>query len=300
MPCRRVPMVTFARMSQTNEAIRDAFRPARPGLVATLQDTVNEIATRRRLILYLVQADLKKRGADTVLGNLWWVIDPLLTMLVYVVLISIVLSVNIDAYPLFIFAAILPWKWFSSSIADAVTCITTRERVIKQVAFPKIVLPMSVSVGGVANFVFGLIPLLAMLVFLYPNHLSAWILVLPVIAAVQFVFTAGVAVLTSALTVFYRDIGNVATHVLRLWFYLSPALYDAERATKHLESQPLLIAIYNLNPFVALFGSYRNVIYGGGPPEWSLLGLVLAESFVLLVIAVLVFRRIEPAFAKVI
>ena len=287
-------------MTQTNEAIRDAYRPARPGIIATLRDTTGEISTRRRLILYLVRADLKKRGADTVLGNLWWVIDPLLTMLVYVVLISIVLNVDIDAYPLFIFAAILPWKWFSSSIADAVTCITTRERVIKQVAFPKIVLPMSVSVGGVASFVFGLVPLVAMLVFLYPNHLSAWILLLPVIAAVQFVFTVGVAVLASALTVFYRDIGNVATHVLRLWFYLSPALYDAERATKHLQGQPLLVTIYNLNPFVALFGSYRNVIDSGGPPAWDLLTLVLAESLVLIVVAVIIFRRLEPAFAKVI
>ena len=287
-------------MTQTNEAIRDAYRPVRPGLFATLRETAEEIATRRRLILYLVRADLKKRGADTVLGNLWWVIDPLLTMLVYVVLISIVLNVDIDAYPLFIFAAILPWKWFSSSIADAVTCITTRERVIKQVAFPKIVLPISVSVGGIANFLFGLVPLVAMLVFLYPNHLSAWILLLPVIAAVQFVFTAGVAVLASALTVFYRDIGNVATHVLRLWFYLSPALYDAERATKHLEGQQFLVTIYNLNPFVALFGSYRNVIYSGGPPAWDLLTLVLAESLVLIVVAVIIFRRMEPAFAKVI
>jgi ABC-type polysaccharide/polyol phosphate export permease len=172
--------------------------------------------------------------------------------------------------------------------------------VIKQVAFPKIVLPISVSVGGIANFLFGLVPLVAMLVFLYPNHLSAWILLLPVIAAVQFVFTAGVAVLASALTVFYRDIGNVATHVLRLWFYLSPALYDAERATKHLEGQPFLVTIYNLNPFVALFGSYRNVIYSGGPPAWDLLTLVLAESLVLIVVAVIIFRRMEPAFAKVI
>jgi len=287
-------------MSQTTEAIREAYRPPRRGFVETLRDTAGEIATRRRLILYLVRADLKKRGADTVLGNLWWVIDPLLTMLVYVVLISIVLSVKIEAYPLFIFCAILPWKWFSSSIADAVTCITTRERVIKQVAFPKIVLPMSVSVGGVANFVFGLVPLFAMLVLLYPGHLSAWVLLLPVIAAVQFSFTVGVAVLASALTVFYRDIGNVATHVLRLWFYLSPALYGVERVTDQLKGQPVLVTIYELNPFVGLFTSYRNVIYGGAPPEWGLLGLVLAESLGLILVAIFVFRRMEPAFAKVI
>jgi hypothetical protein len=86
-------------MSQTNEAIRDAYRPVRPGFFATLRETAEEIATRRRLILYLVRADLKKRGADTVLGNVWWILDPLLTLLVYVILIAVIFRTQIDAYP---------------------------------------------------------------------------------------------------------------------------------------------------------------------------------------------------------
>jgi ABC-2 type transport system permease protein len=283
-----------------SEAVRPAYRPVRPGPLQTLTGTARDVWSRRRLITYLVRADLKKRGADTVLGNLWWIIDPLLTMLVYVILISIILRVDIEAYPLFIFTAILPWKWFSSSVADAVTCITTRERIIKQVHFPKIVLPMAVSAGGVANFVFGLVPLFAMLVLAYPTHLSAWILLLPIVAGVQFVLTVGVAVLASALTVFYRDIGNVSTHALRIWFYLSPALYGADRIVEATKDQPAIATLYSLNPFVALFESYRNLIYYGRAPEWALLGLVLVESVVLVVVAVLVFRRMEPSFAKVI
>lgn len=287
-------------MAHTTQAVRPAYRPVRPGPLDTLTGTAREVWSRRRLITYLVRADLKKRGADTVLGNLWWVIDPLLTMLVYVVLISIILRVEREAYPLFIFTAILPWKWFSSSIADAVTCITTRDRIIKQVNFPKIVLPMAVSVGGVANFVFGLVPLLGMLVLFYPTRITAWVLLLPVVALVQFLLTIGIAVLASALTVFFRDIGNVATHALRIWFYLSPALYGAEQVTQAVGEGSILSTIYRLNPFVALFESYRNLIYAGAPPVWDLLALVLVESVVLLVVAVLVFRRMEPSFAKVI
>jgi ABC-type polysaccharide/polyol phosphate export permease len=287
-------------MTQTNEAIREAYRPVRPGFFQTLRDTAGEIATRRRLILYLVRADLKKRGADTVLGNVWWILDPLLTMLVYVVLIGIIFKTDYDAYPLFVFCAILPWKWFSSSVADAVTCITTRERIIKQVNFPKVVLPMAAATGGVASFVFGLIPLFAMLLLLYRDHLTVWVLALPVVALVQFVFTLGVALLAAAITVFYRDVGNVANHVLRIWFYLSPALYGIEKIDELARSQPLIGTLYNLNPFATLFVAYRDLIYNGQPPNWEALGLVLLGSAGLLIVAVIVFRRLEPAFAKVI
>ena len=287
-------------MSQTNEAIRDAYRPVRPGFFATLRETAEEIATRRRLILYLVRADLKKRGADTVLGNVWWILDPLLTLLVYVILIAVIFRTQIDAYPLFVFCAILPWKWFSSSVADAVTCITTRERIIKQVNFPKVVLPMAAATGGVASFAFGLIPLVAMLVLLYRDHLSVWVLALPAVVLVQFVFTLAVALLAAAITVFYRDVGNVANHVLRIWFYLSPALYGADQIADLTKDNPLIGTVFHLNPFATIFESYRDLIYNGRAPDWIALGLVLLGSAALLVVAVIVFRRLEPAFAKVI
>ena len=287
-------------MAQTSVAIREAYRPKRPGIIQTLIETAREVASRRRLIVYLVRADLKKRGADTVLGNLWWILDPLLTMLVYVVLIAVIFQTKREAYPLFVFCAILPWKWFSSSVADAVTCITTRERIIKQVNFPKVVLPMAAAAGGVASFAFGLIPLFAMLFLFYPNHATGWIVFLPLVAFVQFVFTIGVTLLASAITVFYRDVGNVATHVLRIWFYLSPALYGSDQIASLSVKHPEIATIFNLNPFAALFESYRDIIYTGRPPEWGLLSLVLVESAILLVVAVVVFRRVEPAFAKVI
>lgn len=286
-------------MSAAPEAVRPVFKPVRPGPVATIRQTVGDVLSRRRLIQYLVRADLKKHGSDTLLGNVWWILDPLLTMLVYVVLISVILRSNREAYPLFIFCAILPWKWFSSTIADATTCVVAREKIIKQVHFPKIVLPLSAAVGGVASFSFGLIPLFAMLILFYPTHLSAWILLIPVVAAVQFLFSMSVSILLSSLTVFYRDIGLLTTHMLRLWFYLSPALYGADQIASLAEKHPEIATVYNLNPFAGLFESYRYLIYYGQAPAWDLLGVVVLESLVLLLVSVLVFRRLEPAFAKV-
>jgi len=107
-------------MSATSE-VPAAFRNAagERGPVRLVLDGFNDIRSRQRLVRYLVQADIHKRGADTLLGNVWWVLDPLLQMLVYVIFLTILVSNRPEDYPLFVFAAILPWKWFSASVTDA-------------------------------------------------------------------------------------------------------------------------------------------------------------------------------------
>jgi lipopolysaccharide transport system permease protein len=273
----------------------------RPGALGLVGEAFREVWSRRRLIGYIVRADMKRKGADTLLGNLWWVIDPLLQMLVYVVLVTVIQGGRntIVDYPLFIFAAILPWKWFSSSVSDGVTSVTSQESLIKQVQFPKIILPFAAVLAGIVNFAFGLIPLAAILVLLYPDHISATLLLIPVVAAVQFVFTLAVATVVAAINVFFRDVGNVARHVLRLWFYVSPALFSAAQLNELVKGHGAISLALNLNPFTYIFESYRNVIYYETMPEWGGLLGVLAVSIVLCLLAVLVFKRLEPSFAKV-
>jgi ABC-type polysaccharide/polyol phosphate export permease len=267
--------------------------------VALVREAARESWSRRRLIRYLVQADLKKKGADTLLGNLWWVLDPILQMLVYVVLVTIIFQRTTPAYPLFIFAAILPWKWFTSSINDAIVSVTSQERLIKQIHFPKIVLPFAATVAGLVNFGFGLIGLAALLILLFPDRISVTLVLIPIIAAVQFVFTLGLTFLVAATNVFYRDLGNVSRHVLRLWFYLSPAIYSISQVDHIVQENPILGVLFNLNPFTILFEAYRAVIYSGTLPRWSTLGGLLLASFVLLLVATWLFKRVEPAFAKI-
>ena len=277
---------------------------ARPGPLALLREAIDDIRSRRRLIRYLVQADTKKKGADTLLGNVWWVLDPLLQMLVYVVLVSVIFERSEPDYPLFIFAAILPWKWFVSSVNDAIASITSQDRLIKQVKFPKIVLPTAATVAGILHFAFGLIPLGALLVLLYPDRMSLNLVYIPVIAAVQFLFTLAFGYVVAAVNVFYRDVENVSRHALRMWFYLSPALYGTAALDRIGSSHPTLIELFKLNPFYVLFTSYRNVIYGsttGAPtgPDWTGLLVLAGVSLIFLALATILFKRVEPAFAKV-
>lgn len=271
----------------------------RPGIVGMLREAVVEVFGRRRLIRYLVQADLQKKGADTLLGNLWWVLDPLLQMVIYWILVSVIFQRGGPDYPLFLFSAILPWKWFQSSIQDGITSVSGAERLVRQIQFPKLVLPVSAVVAGIANFVFGLIPLFTLMLVLYRDRISWTLLLLPVIAAVQLVFNMAVTVLLSALNVFYRDIGNLARHVLRLWFYVSPALFTVDQLSHATQSFPIVQKLLLLNPWATLFPAYHAVIYEGTLPNWSALAAMLIGSFVFLALTTLVFKRLEPSFAKV-
>jgi lipopolysaccharide transport system permease protein len=284
---------------RTTQEIHVRFRRARRGPVDLVREGAADIWSRRRLARYLVQADLVKKGSNTVLGNVWWVLDPLLQMAVYVVFVSIISTSTKPAYPLFIFAAILPWKWFASSVGDAITSVTSQERIIKQVQFPKIVLPVASVSSGIVNFAFGLIPLVALILIFFPSYLSPWIVLIPVVAAVQFLFTLAVSMFLSATNVFYRDVGNVIRNLLRLVFYLSPSLYSLDQVKHVTDKSRLLELAFNLNPFTTLLESYRNLIYYGQPPEWTALAALAAVSMVLLLVGVYFFKRLEPAFAKV-
>lgn len=272
---------------------------ARPGPFGLIREALVEVSQRRRLIRYLVQADIRKKGADTLLGNLWWVLDPLLQMAVYVVLVSVVFDRGVADYPIFIFAAILPWKWFQSTVQDATTSVTGADRLIRQIQFPKLVLPVASAFAGVVNFAFGLIPLAALMLLLYRDRLSATLLLIPLIAVVQFAFNVAVAVGLAAINVFYRDVGNLSRHVLRLWFYLSPGLYAIEVLRDRTKDIPVVGELLLANPFAILFTAYRNVIYDELVPNWSALGALTVGSLILLALTTLLFKRVEPSFAKV-
>ncbi|HUQ79162.1 MAG TPA: ABC transporter permease [Patescibacteria group bacterium] len=284
---------------ESTQPVMSSVRSRQEGGLHLIRQGLLDIWSRRRLARYLVQADLVKKGSNTILGNVWWVLDPLLQMGVYVVFVSIISSATKPAYPLFIFAAILPWKWFASSVGDAISSVTSQERIIKQVQFPKVVLPVASVASGIVNFAFGLLPLAALILIFFKDYLSAWILLIPVVAAVQFVFTLAVSMFLSATNVFYRDVGNVIRNLLRLVFYLSPSLYSLDQV-KHLTDKSQILALaFTLNPFTTLLESYRNVIYYGQAPDWSALAILATVSFFALLLGLWFFKRLEPSFAKV-
>jgi len=288
---------TMAVASETPASFRSSAIRPRPFTLIRLG--FGELLSRRRLIRYLVRADLKRAGSDTLLGNIWWVIDPLLQMLVYVVLVSVIFARPQKDYALFVFCAVLPWKWFNSALTDGIASVVGMERLIKQIAFPKLVLPVASVFAGIVNFFFGLIPLAALMVLFYPSHITKWLVLIPVIAAVQLLLTLPLTIVLGAINVFFRDVGNLSRHLLRLWFYVSPSIYAIDLLQHAAAKYPVLGVFIFANPWTTLFTSYRDVIYEGRAPDWIGLGALSLVSLGLLAIAILIFKRLEPTFAKV-
>ncbi|HEV8438216.1 MAG TPA: ABC transporter permease [Methylomirabilota bacterium] len=271
----------------------------RPANWDVIRDAVRDIVSRRQLIGFLASAVMRKAGANTLLGNIWWILDPLLQMPLYVLLVGVILRSGAPDYPLFVFAAVLPWKWFTSSLTDATTSVSTRDQLIKQLPFPKLVLPVAAIASGIPQFAFGLIPLVVMMLLFYRDRVTALLLLIPLVAAVQLVLMLAVGILLAAFNVFARDTGRLSGYVLRLWFFLSPALYATDRIDHIAAQHPIVAWVFRLNPFTTLFEAYRDLIYRVRLPDPAGLLVLLVASVALLAITVIVFKRLEPGFAKV-
>ena len=286
-----------------------AMPPATRGPLALVREGIADIRSRRRLVRYLVQADIRKRGADTLLGNIWWVLDPLLQMVVYVVFLSIVVAQRQPPdYPLFIFSAILPWKWFSASITDATDLDRRQDQLIKQIQFPKIVLPVAATTAGIVSFAFGTVAL-GMLMLFFSDRISPYLVFIPVIAAVQFVFTLACALPGRRRERLLprprqRRRPRPAPVVVPVARAVQPgdprrdaALQGAPVAHHARERQPVRDPVRGLpDGHLRHAGRRRRA----GRRTSASLAILLVASTILLALTTIVFKRLEPNFAKVI
>ena len=164
---------------------------------------------------------------------------------------------------------------------------------MREVAFPKTILPLSQVIGAGAHFLFafGVLLVVAVPFGIYP---SAYALLVIPIALVQLTLTTGVALFVSALNVFFRDTTKLMNYVFRAGFFLSPTLYPVTLVPDRFRP------IYDLNPFVTLFDSYRAIVMEHAFPDWSSLALVAGGSIIALVLGYLFFVRLQPSFAKLV
>ena len=270
----------------------------RSGALRGIAESMKAVVKRRRLVWYLANSSLRSKGKESILGNAWLIIDPTLQLLIYYLLVGVILRRPEPAFPLFLFAAILPWRWFTQAVSSSTESVRKMGKVMQQIVFPQIVLPVSAISASLGSFAFGMIPLLA-LYLLYPDRLTAWIFALPAVMAVQLLWTLPIAIILSAVNVFYNDIGNLVKHFLRLAFYLSPALFSYDKLLKAAESYPIVVQILHLNPMAWVLIAYRDLLYYGRSPDWFGLTVVAASSLPFTLLALYIFNRLSPRFAKV-
>jgi ABC-type polysaccharide/polyol phosphate export permease len=272
-------------------------RPRR-GSIGTILESLAALVKRRRLVWYLTISEVRNKGTNSLLGNIWWFLDPALQLFVYFLLVNVIFHRSQPAILLFLGAAILPWKWFTAALASATTSVRGREQVMRQIAFPHLVLPAASVLASVTSFLFALVPLGA-LYLIYPDRLSPWAIAVLPVAVVQFLWTIPAVIALSALAVFFRDISNFIPHALRIWFYLSPALFPIETLRAIGARHPWFNFFVDINPFTWIFSGYRDALYYGRSPDWVPLGLLALASIPVILLSIYLFRRVSPLFVKV-
>ena len=259
---------------------------------------LRELFRYRALVQILVARELKARYRGSVLGFFWSFVNPLLLLLVYSFVFTVVMprgeQLETEPYAVFLFCGLLPWTWFSSSLSDGANVLIVNGNLIKKVMFPAEILPVVSVISNMVHFLFGLPILLGFLLFYsMPLRLSelVWF---PVVLSVQFILTLGLAMSLAALTVHFRDIKDLLANVLTLWFFATPILYPMsflpERGKFYMDY---------LNPFAHLAISYQEILFYDGPfGHWKWLVVLALGGVVFFFIGYALFDRLRDSFAE--
>jgi lipopolysaccharide transport system permease protein len=247
----------------------------------------------RMLIQSLVGRELKARYRGSILGFFWSFVNPLLLLLTYWLVFTYMLpgvrAKSVEPYFLFLFCGILPWTWFQSSVAESAGVLIAGGNLIKKVLFPAEVLPVVTVAANMVQFLLGLPILLVFL--LWNGHLSATALLLPLPMLVQLVFTLGMALFVSALTVHFRDIQSILTHLLHIWFFATPVLYAMPETGR-------MHAILRFNPMAHVLVSYQEMLFTGTFRHSRGLLLAGVASLVVFAVGAWLFDRLRDTLAE--
>lgn len=263
---------------------------------------LKELWRYRELIRNLVVRDLKVRYRNSVLGIVWSWVNPLLMMLVFTVVFNFLfVRSDLRHFHVFLLCALLPWQFFSQSVTEATNSIVGSSHLIKKVYFPREVLPISIILSNLVNFVIAL-PVFFGLAVVSGASVSPWALLLPIPVLVQIMFSLGICLILSTLNVFYRDTRIIMSVVMQAWFFLTPVFYPitqiGEQATILGVTFNAQLWLRRLNPMASIIASYRDLLYWGTYTGFDFLFRTALTSLVVLVIGYLVFLRYSPRFGE--
>lgn len=250
----------------------------------------------RGLIQSLVARELKARYRGSVLGFAWSFVNPLLLLSIYSFVFTTIMGSNDQGtrpFAVFLFCGLLPWTWFSASLTEATSSLISGGNLIKKVLFPAEVLPIVSVLANMVHFLLGLLILAGFMIGFrhYPD--VAYLPWFPVVIAVQLVFTLGLAFALSALTVHFRDVRDLLTNLLTLWFFATPIIYPY-----FTPSVSRFLTLFRLNPFYHLVVSYQEILFFGQFGHARSLLLLAALSVGVFLGGYWLFDRLRDSFAE--
>jgi lipopolysaccharide transport system permease protein len=255
---------------------------------------LKELWTHRELLFFLVWRDVKIRYKQTLLGAAWAIIQPLLTMLVFTFIFGRIAKIDSNGipYPVFAYAALLPWTFFANAITQSGNSIVGSAHLITKVYFPRPIIPVAAVCAGLVDLAVAF-PMLVVLMFYYRIGITLNALYLVPLVVLTTLLAIAVGTWISAINVKYRDVKFAMPFVVQIWMYLSPIAYPSKVIPVKWRT------LYSLNPVVGIVDGYRAALLGQAF-EWKTLLISLAVTLVFLVLASHQFRKMEKGFADII
>ncbi len=249
----------------------------------------------RELLGIFVWRDLKVRYRQTVMGALWAVVQPFLTMVIFSVFFGRLAGVPSDQipYPIFSYAALVPWTFFANSINQASNSLVNSADMIKKIYFPRLAMPMASVFAGLVDFLLAFIILLGMM-FYYGFVPTLNILWLPFFVILSMITALGVSFWLSALNVQFRDVRYMIPFITQAWLFATPVAYPSSMLTEPWHT------LYGINPMVGVVEGFRWALLGTNTAPGPMIFLSFVVSLGMLISGALYFRRMEKIFADVI
>ena len=253
-----------------------------------------ELWTHRELLYFLMWRDVKVRYKQTFLGAAWAIIQPLLTMLVFTFIFGRVAKIDSHGipYPVFAYAALLPWTFFANAITSSGNSIVGSANLITKIYFPRQIIPVAAVLAGLVDFAVAF-PMLVVLMFYYRTGITLNVLLLVPLLLLTTLLAIAVGMWISAINVKYRDVKFAMPFVVQIWMYLSPVAYPSSVVPARWRT------IYTLNPLVGIIDGYRAALFGQ-VFDWKSFAVSLVITTGFMVYASRQFRKMEKGFADII
>ena len=245
----------------------------------------------RELLKSNIKKEIRGKYKGSFLGVLWSFINPLLQVAVYAIVFPYIMRVQQEHYLQYLIIGIIPWTFFTTVITQGMITVRMNAGIIKKVYFPREILPISVTLSGLVNFFISCIIIVLFCVF-GGLGISWHIILLPLIAIIQFFFTLGLVFALSAINIYIKDTEYIVQFIINMLFYGTPILYSAELFPE--KARWLLYA----NPLTELIGAYRDIFMFHKLPEFNGMMYLIGITIFVFGLGYFIFRKLEKGFAE--
>jgi lipopolysaccharide transport system permease protein len=248
----------------------------------------------RELLYVFVWRDIKVRYKQTAIGVSWVVLQPLITMLLFTAIFGYMAKVPSDGvwYPVFVLSGLLPWSYFAQAIARSGESVVSNGKLVGKIYFPRLLLPLGMIVTPLVDFALSMTLLFGLLI--YTGIPLTWkVCTLPAFILLAMLTALGLSFFTSALNVKYRDVGHAIPFVIQIWMFASPVVYPVSLVPEQWKW------LYGLNPMVGVIDGFRWALLGRTAPDLVVMAESLVMLFVVLIVGMVYFRKLERHFADI-